>query len=79
MGIIYYYKEVNKEETLPMKTPSTSLKQIKCARGYTYNVLKAENYNHKGADRVSFTCRKPRGKVIFNVIGYEDGTFSTAA
>jgi hypothetical protein len=62
-----------------MKTPSTSLKQIKCARGYTYNVLKAEKHITWGLERVVYTCRKPRGKVLYNIVGYENGTFSTAA
>lgn len=60
-------------------TPSTSLQTIKCANGFTYTVLSAKTYNHKGNERVVFTCRKPRGKVLFNIVGYENGTFSTAA
>ena len=59
--------------------PSTSLQTIKCAKGFTYTVISAKPYTHKGNERVVFTCRKPRGKVLFNIVGYENGTFSTAA
>jgi hypothetical protein len=42
-------------------------------------VITAKPYVHNGNARISYTCKRPRGKRTYNVIGYENGTFSTAA
>ena len=42
-------------------------------------VIAARPFNHNGLARVSFTCKRPRGRRTYLVIGYENGTFSTAA
>ncbi|MGA0983168.1 MAG: hypothetical protein ACO3ST_00550 [Burkholderiaceae bacterium] len=66
------------EITEPM-TPSTTAAQIVCRDGITYDVIKAEAYTHNGRSRVSYVCKRPRGRRTYMVIGYENGTFSTAA
>ena len=60
-------------------TASTGLAQITCKDGILYDVIKASAYNFNGRDRVSYTCKRPRGRRTYIVIGYENGTFSTAA
>lgn len=60
-------------------TPSTSLTSLTSAEGIQMTVIKARAYNHNGCDRVSYTCKRPRGRRTYVVIGYENGTFSTAA
>ena len=52
---------------------------IKCAAGITYKVIKATPYTHNGQARVSYTCKRPNGRRTYLVIGYENGTFSSAA
>ena len=42
-------------------------------------VVSAKPYSHKGNDRVAYTCKRPRGRRTYYVVGYENGTFSTAA
>ena len=42
-------------------------------------VVSAKAYTHNGIARVSYTCKRPRGRRTYNVVGYENGTFSTAA
>ena len=60
-------------------TPSTSLQTLTSAEGIKMEVIKASPFTHKGCDRVSYTCKRPRGRRTYLVIGYENGTFSTAA
>jgi hypothetical protein len=60
-------------------TPPTTLSQVTCKDGILYDVLKASAYTFKGCDRVSYTCKRPRGRRTYLIIGYENGTFSTAA
>ena len=60
-------------------TPSTSLQQLTTADGIKMNVVSACAFTWKGNDRVSFTCKRPRGRRLYVVIGYENGTFSKAA
>lgn len=60
-------------------TPSTSLKQLTTAEGILMTVVSAKPYTHNGLNRVSYTCKRPRGRRTYNVVGYESGTFSTAA
>ena len=45
--------------------------------GIAYEILRIKNYNHKGNDRQSITMKRPRGKKSYNVIQYENGTFSS--
>ena len=52
---------------------------IKCANGITYEVISAKPYNHKGNDRMWYTAKRPNGKRTYMIVGYENGTFSTAA
>ena len=53
---------------------------IQCKDGITYEVITAKPYVYSyGIARISYTCKRPRGKRTYNVIGYENGTFSTAA
>ena len=60
-------------------TPSTSLQQLRSAEGILMTVVSAKPYSHKGNDRVEYTCKRPRGRRTYYVVGYENGTFSTAA
>ena len=60
-------------------TPSTSLKQLRSAEGILMTVVAAKPYTHKGCERVAYTCKRPRGRRTYAVIGYENVTFSTAA
>lgn len=60
-------------------TPSTSLQQLRSAEGILMTVVSAKPYSHKGNDRVAYTCKRPRGRRTYCVVGYENGTFSTAA
>lgn len=41
-------------------------------------IISEKPYNHKGNDRVIIKARKARGKKVFMVVKYEDGTFSSA-
>ena len=59
--------------------PSTSLKQLRTAEGILMDVVSAGTYSHNGIQRVAYTCKRPRGRRFYSVIGYENGTFSTAA
>ncbi len=59
-------------------TPSTSLKQLRSADGILMTVIAAKPYTHNGCNRVAYTCKRPRGHRFYCVIGYENGTFSTA-
>ena len=43
------------------------------------DVVSAGTYTHNGIQRVAYTCKRPRGRRFYSVIGYENGTFSTAA
>ena len=52
---------------------------IQCKDGITYEVINATPYTHNGSARISYTCKRPRGKRTYLVIGYENGSFSTAA
>ena len=52
---------------------------ITCANGIRYEVIKATPFTHNGCQRISYTCKRPRGRRTYLVIGYENGTFSTAA
>ena len=52
---------------------------IQCANGITYNVITAKPYEFNGRSRISYTCKRPKGKRTYIIIGYENGTFSTAA
>lgn len=61
---------------VPM-TPSVNLSQI-TKDGVTYEVVKAKPYEYKGNSRVSYTCKRPRGRRFYMIIGYENGTFSRA-
>jgi len=45
--------------------------------GISYEVLKIKDYNHKGGDRQSITMKRPAGKKRYNVIRYENGSFSS--
>lgn len=45
--------------------------------GVTYKIIKAEAYKHIGKDRKSFDLTKMNGKKVFNVIQYENGSFSS--
>ena len=42
------------------------------------NVVAAKPFTHNGCNRVAYTCKRPRGHRFYCVIGYENGTFSTA-
>jgi hypothetical protein len=63
----------------PAMTPSATLPQVTCKDGILYDVLKASTYTFNGRNRVSYTCKRPRGRRTYIIIGYENGTFSTAA
>ena len=52
---------------------------IQCKDGITYKVISAKPYIHNGSARISYTCKRPRGKRTYLVIGYANGLFSTAA
>ena len=65
--------------TSKQMTPSTSLKELRSAEGILMTVVSAKAYTHNGIARVSYTCKRPRGRRTYNVVGYENGTFSTAA
>jgi hypothetical protein len=58
------------------KRPMTT---IQCKDGITYEVINAKPYVYNGNARVSYTCKRPRGKRTYLVIQYENGLFSTAA
>ena len=51
---------------------------IQCKNGITYEVITAKPYVYNGIARTSYICKRPRGKRTYCVIGYENGTFSTA-
>ena len=51
---------------------------IQAADGITYQVLVAKPYVHNNLNRVSYTVKRPNGRRTYLVIGYENGTFSTA-
>lgn len=51
---------------------------IQCKDGITYEVINAKHYIHNGNARISYTCKRPRGKRSYLIIGYENGLFSTA-
>ena len=44
--------------------------------GITYNVVRAIEFNHEGNGRVQFVMKRPRGRVEYRVVRYENGTFS---
>ena len=45
--------------------------------GTLYNVLKREDYEHKGATRSWFYAKKAvRGRGVFHIVRYENGTYS---
>lgn len=46
--------------------------------GIAYEVIKVRTFIHSGNARLSYTCKRPRGKRTYIIIGYEDGTFSSA-
>jgi hypothetical protein len=52
---------------------------IQAADGIIYQVLVAKPFVHNNNNRVSYTVKRPRGRRTYLVIGYENGTFSTAA
>ena len=58
--------------------PSTSLKQLRSGEGILMNVITAKAYTHNNCERVTFICKRPLGHRTYVVIGYENGTFSTA-
>ena len=69
-------------------TPSTSLKQLRSAEGILMTVVAARSYTigpeqnskmTRTVERVAYTSKRPRGRRNYVVIGYENGTFSTAA
>ena len=60
-------------------TPSASLAELTTAEGIKMTVIKATPFNFNGNDRVSYICKRPRGRRTYVVIGYENGAFSTAA
>ena len=68
-------------------TPSTSLQQLRTDDGILMNVVSAKSYTigpeqnskmTRTVERVAYTCKRPRGRRNYVVIGYENGTFSTA-
>lgn len=61
------------------RTPSASLQTLTSAEGIQMTVIKARPFTHNGCERVSYTCKRPRGRRTYVVVGYENGTFSTAA
>ena len=44
--------------------------------GITYNVVRTIEFNHNGCDRVEFVMKRPRGRVEYRVVRYENGTYS---
>ena len=44
--------------------------------GLTYNVVRSIEFNHNGCDRVEFVMKRPRGRVEYRVVRYENGTYS---
>ena len=68
-------------------TPSTSLTSITCADGINYDVISAKTFTvgpreirsmTREVQRVTYTCKRPRGRRFYFVIGYETGRFSRA-
>jgi hypothetical protein len=45
--------------------------------GITYNVIRTEQFTHNGNDRVQYTMKRPRGRVEYRVVRYENGSFSS--
>jgi len=44
--------------------------------GITYNVVRTIEFSHNGCDRVWFVMKRPRGRVEYRVVRYENGTYS---
>jgi hypothetical protein len=56
---------------------ATTANKTITVRGREYQVVSAENYSHKGNERVSYKAKlTSRAKKIYLIIGYENGTFS---
>jgi hypothetical protein len=45
--------------------------------GITYNVIRTIEFNHNGNDRVEYVMKRPRGRVEYRVVRYENGSFSS--
>jgi hypothetical protein len=41
-------------------------------------IVKSKNFNFNGLNRVSLTVQKANGKRLYNVVQYENGSFSSA-
>ena len=42
-------------------------------KNYTWILVKEEKFTHKGKERTRFVLRKPRGKVEYRGVKYENG------
>jgi len=45
-------------------------------KGIAYIVLSAKPYTYKGDNRVSYTMKRPRGRLTYYVVQYSNGTMS---
>ena len=45
--------------------------------GITYNVIRTEQFAHNGNERTWFVMKRPRGRVEYRVVRYENGSFSS--
>lgn len=45
--------------------------------GYSYVIVDETPFEYKGKQRIALKIRKPKGKVIYRVVVYENGTISS--
>jgi hypothetical protein len=48
------------------------------AHGFVWNVQGVSEYDHKGNTRYSVKATKPKGRKVFTMVIYENGTISSA-
>jgi hypothetical protein len=58
-----------------MKTFNTIEASLKTNKAI---IVKSKNFNYNGLNRVSLTVQKANGKRLYNVVQYENGSFSSA-
>jgi hypothetical protein len=62
----------------PEARASTALQAMTLQlNGITYSVIRTVEFNHNGNDRVEYVMKRPRGRVEYRVVRYENGTFSS--
>lgn len=52
---------------------------IRANDGITYHVVGERSFTHNGKQRTEFVVRRPRGRVLFCIVRYENGAFGDPA